>query len=668
VSEETAFAKKLRERREQQARQAADKATRARVAQVEVTTWADGLIPDVDGVGGEKKRDATDDALDRLLNDIDVIEGYHKFCGKMRVDKRRRTTDGIKVSCPIPGHVDANPSAWVNTDKNVWYCGRCGQGGDVYDLAAFHFGMPVPGYKEGGSFHELRKKMALSYGYTFQEAPGLDKPILVPPAQAQEPRERSVPKSSAGDRVALASADSIASGVTDMNAARKLLGEDKILRGQVVDELPADDATVTHIFGDEEPEKPATLDWHKLAKEETFLAKYMDICTVDDAPEEYHFWNAILALGLAVGRDVVLDDQKRVLANLFVCLLGGTGDRKSRSHAHLDELIYQAMPFKTDDPAGKGVDILDSMASAEALISGFINPIFDPTDPKKVASFSPVKGLIRFNELSALVGRAARKGNVLKPTLMEIYDGSRVLQTASMTHGRKRAENPFGSMFTTTQPGALKTLLREDDAVSGFLNRIVFATGVPKKPVPIGGAQIDVMPAVDPLKRVQGWAGFGRIVLWSDPAVRTFTEFFHDVLHPVQQADESGLLNRLDLLAKKLILLLCINEHRAEVNQDVVEMVIGMYPYLTAAYGIPAAHIGSTINSEVRDELLRHINAHTKAGGITLRRLMINVKRKNFPLDIVAKTIKHLCDLGFIEAQATSGVGRPTVKYKVTAD
>jgi hypothetical protein len=55
-------------------------------------------------------------------------------------------------SCPIPGHADANPSAWVNTEKNVWYCGRCSQGGDVYDLAAFHFGMPVPGYKEGGKF------------------------------------------------------------------------------------------------------------------------------------------------------------------------------------------------------------------------------------------------------------------------------------------------------------------------------------------------------------------------------------------------------------------------------------------------------------------------------------------------------------------------------------
>lgn len=661
MSEETVFQKKLRERREAAAKLAAKKETEARVAKVSSSAWDKDLIPDL---GDDPARTESDDALDRLLNDIDIIEAYHKFCGKMKVDKRRRTTDGIKVSCPVPGHRDSNPSAWVNTEKNVWFCGPCDRGGDVYDLAAFYFGMPVPGYKEGSNFHELRKKMAESYGYTFHTAPGLDKPILVPPEKAEEARARSVSKSP--DE--LSDTTTIPHDASEMAKARKLIGEDKIIKGvKVVGELPTEDATVTHIFGEVEPEALPILAWRKLAREETFLEKYMSICVEDDAPEEYHFWNGLLALGFAVGRDVLLDDQKRVLANLFVCLLGGTGDRKSRSHGHLDELLYQALPYRLDDPSGKGVDIIDSVASAEALVGSFINPQFDPSEPKKIVGYAPVRGLIRFNELSALVGRASRKGNVLKPTLMEIYDGTRVLQTLSVMHGRKRAENPFGSLFTTTQPGALKTLLREDDAVSGFLNRIVFATGIPKKPIPIGGAVINIEPAVDYLKRVQGWAGFGRIITWSPEAVRAFTEFFHDVLHPAQQVDESGLLNRMDLLAKKLILLLCVNEHRLEVPEDIVHLVIGMYPYLTAAYGVPAAHIGSTINSEVRDELLRHIQGHTDKGGITLRRLMINIKRKNYPLDVVAKTIKHLCDLNFIEANATTGVGRPTVKYKIAS-
>ena len=645
VSEETTFQRKLREKREREAAESAKRETAVKVAEVS-STWAADLIPGADD--SRPDGDTTKADLDRLINSITIIEAYHKWCGKMRVDKRRKTVEGIKVSCPIPGHRDANPSAWLNTDKDVWYCGRCGQGGDVYDLAAFHFGFKVPGYKEGGEFHELRKKIAGSYGYTFVDAPGLSHPLMVPPETADIAKLRAAAK----EPVKVV-AGSIAS--SEATKARE-------------EEAERWDAVVHTDFVGDEPAALPTLDWRKLVSESTFLEAYMGVCIEDDAPEEYHFWNGLLALGLAVGRDVTLDDQKRVLANLFVCLLGPTGDGKSRSHGHLEELLYTAFPYRTDDPSGKGVDLIQSPASAEALIGSFINPIYDPTDAKKIAGYAPVRGLIEFNELSSLVGRASRKGNVLKPTLMEIYDGARVVQTLSMTHGKKRAENPFGSLFTTAQPLALKTLLREDDASSGFLNRIVFATATPKKRIPIGGKLIDIEPAVDPLRRVQGWAGFGRIVSWSEDAVRLFTEFFHEVLYPAQQEDETGLLNRMDLLAKKLILLLCINEHRIEVPGEIVTKVAGMFSYITSAYGVPAAHIGSTINSEVRDELMKHIIKHTATGGITMRRLMLNIKRKNFPLDVVTKTMKHLTDLGFIEAQATTGVGRPTVKFKAARD
>jgi hypothetical protein len=642
VNEETKFQRKLREKREREAAETARRETSARVAEIATSTWADDLIP-----GEDAPRADTDAELDRLVKSITIIEAYHKWCGKMRVDRRRKVAEGIKVSCPIPGHRDANPSAWLNTDKNLFYCGRCGQGGDVYDLAAFHFGMPVPGYKEGGQFHELRKKIAQSYGYTFMEAPGLDRPMLVPPEKAHE------------------------KPVAAVTELRKALGEKEIIAkasGEGVDK--EESAKIyTDLVGEEPPALP-TLDWRKLCKEGTFLDTYMHICIEDDAPEEYHFWNGLLALGLAVGRDVSLDDQKRVLANLFVCLLGPTGDGKSRSHSHVEELLFRTFPYKPEDITGRSVDVMLSPASAEVLISAFVNPIIDPLDPKKIAGYAPVRGLIEFNELSSLVGRASRKGNVLKPTLMELYDGARVVQTMSMTHGKKRAENPFGSLFTTAQPKALRTLLQDDDASSGFLNRIVFATATPKPRIPIGGKRIEIDAAIEPLRAVQGWAGFGRVVSWSDESVKVFTEFFHKTLYPIQQADDTGLLNRMDLLIKKLILLLCINEHSGVVEAQHVEKVIDMLPYLTAAYGVPAIHIGSTINSDIQDELLKHINRHSAKGGITLRLLMINIKRKKFPLDQVAKTLKHLTELGFIEAQASppGSVGRPTVKYKTAKD
>lgn len=610
------FRKKLEERRAREA--AAESAATA-----EEFKFDDDLIPDLEGTSTPP---GSNPDMDRAIESIGIVDAYRNWCGKSSPSRADARTEGIKVSCPIPTHPDRDPSAWLNTEKDTWFCGSCSVGGDAYDIAAYHFGFPVPGYKEGGKFHELREKMASSFGYTFVTAPGLDKPMVVAPEP--EYTEPVLPETAYGE------------------------------------------TTVTPIFdeGEEPYSDLPSLDWRRIVEPGTFLHTYMEQCIKDDVPEEYHFWNAMLAIGMAIGREATLWDQQPVYGNLFICLLGPTGDGKSRSYSHIRRLLHAALPHRWEDPNSPGTLFVSSPASAEVLISSFSKPVADPINPKAIAYYAPVRGLIEFNELSSLVGRAARKGNVLKPTLMEFYDASPLVATSSMTHGVKKAENPYASAFTTTQPLALKELLRETDAHSGFLNRWVFASGKPKRRVPIGGAQIDIRPAVMPLKEIAGWTGRGKVVKWSDEAAAMFTEYFHSTLHPAQLRDETGLLTRMDLLAKKLILLLCANSKLDEVPEAIVVAVQSMFSYLTAAYGIPAAHIGSTVASEVKDEIMRHITRYTeKKGGITLRDLNKCLKRKNFPLELVSKTLKHLADLGFIEAAATKGPGRPTVKYKVAS-
>lgn len=585
-----------------------------------VDVFDSDLVPDLDGVSSSP---ASDPELDRIIENISILDAYRKWCGKSKPSSGDRRKEGIKVSCPIPSHPDRDPSAWLNTDKNVWFCGSCETGGDAYDIAAYHYGFPVPGYKEGASFHELRRKMAESYGYVFKTAPGLDKPIIIAPEPEPEEKEEPAPSS----------------------------------------------AKVIPILGEPAGDEPLpALDWRKLVEPDTFLDAYMKACILDDAPEEYHFWNGMLALGQAIGRDVKLYDQKPVLGNLFICLLGPTGDGKSRSYFHLQNMLWKALPHKWEDAASKGTLFVNSPASAEVLIHAFQKPVADPDNPKHVAFYAPVRGLVEFNELSSLIGRASRKGNVLKPTLMEFYDGAASISSQSLASGVKRAENAFASCFTTTQPKALRDLLRDADASSGFLNRWIFATGTPKRRVAIGGAQIDTTPAVEPLQAVQGWAGFGKMIQWSELAADMFTEYFHEVLHPAQLADDTGLLTRMDLLAKKLILLLSANSHDNEVTVKTVDRVVSMFGYLTAAYGVPAAHIGSTISKDVVEELERHIKRYTdKRGGISQNELNKCIKRKNFPIELVSKCLKYMSELGMIETFSTSGVGRPTVKYRMCA-
>jgi len=613
MSESTAFQRKLEERR----RKAAEEQ-----AATDFTHDSD-LIPE-----NPYNKTPEDIELDRVVSSIDIVDGYRRFCGKMNPVVRQGQTEGIKISCPKPSHPDNDPSAWINTKDQVWFCGGCQEGGDIYDIAAYHFGYPVPGYKEGATFHELRRSMAEAYGYSFVTIPGKVEKVMVsptaePPPEAQE-QESDIELSESG-------------------------------RPAVVEQLFEDDDIIF-----------PTLDWRPIVVPGTFMYEYMQCTTIDDVPEEYHFWNGLIALGLAIGRDVSLYDQIPVYGNIFLCLMGHTGDGKSRSYSHLRRLLKAALPYKFDDETNKGAEIVQSAGSAESLIHHFSKPVMDPINPKMVAYYAPVRGLIEYNELSGLVGRTARVGNVIKPTLMDFYDASTTVSTSSMTHGRKVAEMPFASAFTTTQPRAFKDLIKRSDADSGFLNRWIFASGQAKTRVAVGGVSVDVGPAVKPLLEVHGWAGSGRVVQWDIEAIERFTDFYHAVLHPAQKRDDSGFLTRMDLTLKKLILLFAANQMLDVVHVDLVDAVLRMYPYLVSAYSIPAAQLGNTLAQEIQDELLRQIKRGTekKSNGMTLREINLMIKRKKYPLDLVTKTLKYMTDLGMIEAVASKGAGRPTVRYR----
>jgi hypothetical protein len=615
----TKFRAAIEERRRREAEEAAAKSA---TYPSEPGHDAD-LIPEAPYERSEQDRE-----LDRVIDGISIVDAYTRWCGKSEVKVRGGQTEGIKVSCPVPGHADRNPSAWLNTEKGTWFCAACDRGGDSYDIAAFHFG--VSDYKTGANFHELRRRMAGSLGYTFITPPGVSHPIPVAPVS--EPDPPSEPEST---------------GEPDGTAA------------SVVSIAPPED-------DDWEIEFP-TLDWRALVEPHTFLDEYMQCTWMDDIPEEYHFWNGLLAVGLALGRDATLWDRRPIFGNLFVCLLGNTGDGKSRSFESLKDLLVKALPHRWDDPNSKGIRVVQSPASAEVLIHNFSKPVLDPTNPKVVSYYAPVRGLIDFNELSGLVGRTNRQGNVLKPTLMEFYDASGVISTSSMTTGTKEAWQPYASAFTTTQPRALKDLMKKSDVDSGFLNRWIFASGKPKQRLSLGGFKLDITPAVKPLQDIHGWVGFKKDITWDEDASKLLDEFFQRRVFPAQKIDDSGFLTRLDLTLKKLILLFTANQKLESVPKEMVEKAIAMFPYLIAAYELPAEHIGNSLAHEVQQELLRHIRRYTTSGkGITFRELGSCIKRKKFPPDLVHKMLKILADMGEIEAVTTNAgkVGRPTVRYK----
>lgn len=583
-----------------------------------------------------------------IVDGLDIISAYNQFAGKGTVPPTSKT-DGIKVRCPNPSHPDNNPSAWINTDKQVWTCGSCEMGGDKYDIAAWYFGMPVPGYKSGRLFHELRERIAASQGYSVTRAAGIT--IVEPRAEQPAPPPALVSK----PEPTVTLPDGTVIDPTAPPAPPVL---------EPVVDIPRAD--------DEDEVLEVELDWKPLAPAGTFLHKYMNQVVIDDVPEEYHFWHALLAVSSAVGRDATLEDLRPVYANLFICILGRTGVGKSKAKYLLDQLLHQALPYSATDPFSKGVFRAPALASAEALIWAFQKKIEDPSAPKgkPVYDIFPVRGIVEYSELSSLIARTQRQGSSLVPTLMEFYDMSATVSTMSRTHGTETAVEPFACALTTSQPKSLKGLLTMSDAASGFLNRWFFAMGKEKRRIPIGGAAPDIAPSVKPLQQIQAWATTVGSVPWSQDAKDAFTKLFYDSLEPNMRADDTDLLSRLDLLCKKLVLLFTANMMHAEVQVESVQQVEYMLPYLLKCYNVPGTQVGSTLQSEIRTEVLRVVAAHQekKKIGPSARDISRALQRKKYPLDLFNKTLKGMVDAEDLHSESAlpeGGKGRPTTRYTV---
>lgn len=579
----------------------------------------DDLIPD--GSSGTPEGDG----LDIVIDQLDIIDTYLLWCGKMSPDYGAGQRESIMISCPDPQHRDSDPSAWINLDEQVWFCGTCQKGGDKYDIAAWHFGYDVPSYKTS-SFPELRRKMAEALGYSVRKSVG---------------------------------------------------GRDIVTGGPGLGEPEPEPelATVTQIAGDPVRQRsdPSRLwpqiDWRAIVSEGTFLNIWMKECAKDDLPEEYYFWLGLVALGMAIGDDATLDDSNPVKGNLFICLLGATGMGKSRSVRALEELVRDALPYDHDDPHSTGACLIANPGSAEALADSFSRPLMvDPLDPTKITGYAKVRGLLKVSELSDLVASGNRAGNKIKPMLMDLYDAPTDITLRSRGFGTVRAETPYCSMVTSTQPGAIKDLVAHTDVASGFANRFVFAGGQPKRLVAIGRSRLNLTDAAQALRRVRSWSGSGRLVNLDGAAAARFTAFFDSEIAPAKLDEDKALMARFDLVLKKVILLFSANEFVEVPPAALVDRVLAIYPYMINSTALVAEQVGSNTFNECMDAVAALISTWEGDKPPSVRDID-RFTPKRFNREMLIKVVSALLSLERIVEipSAVGDRGRPTVRYRSVA-
>jgi hypothetical protein len=577
------------------------------------------------------------EALDKAIEQLGIINAYMKWCRKMTPKVMPGQVESIMISCPNPQHPDKNPSAWINKAKDTYFCSGCQQGGDIWDIAAYAFGYPVPGYKQDAvMFRELREKIGADLGFQQLKSITGKTVVVAPPATKTEEPPAKKP--------ALTPA-----------AAEEELAKEEI---------------------EENNRNAPTIEWRDFIQQDSFLREYLEATTQDTCPEEYHFWNGLMALGFAIGREVTLDDTEQVVGNLFVCLTGPSSAGKSRSKRHLSRLLRTSLPYDAANKVSRGVKIMKAPGSAEYLIAGFTSMDEIPSPMpggRAIQAFYPVRGLVEFDELSQLMSTAGRVGNAIRPQLMELFDAPEVLESGSLSGGTRHAEHPFGSVISTTQNRSLRKLLEAGDDGSGFINRWIFAQGKLKQRLPMGGAVIDLNAAGHKLSHVHQWAFKGRKLGMSADAMKLWADFFYSTVVPTQdKADEQGtaVLARMDLTMKKLFLLFAANRMEEIVSEDSVKQSIALWPYLLKTFGAVSVEMKKSQTSDLQDEILGQIKRLTDRNGVAPSRKQIYdmVKRK------LEGGTKELVDLLTVLVKAelihevppkAGSVGRPTMRYEV---
>lgn len=602
--------------------------------EVDYSAYAD-LVPEAEPVDPVVEK--ANETIDSLITSLGIVGAYNAFIKKMK-PKVGRKSESIMISCPLPWHEDKNPSAWMNSDKNVWHCAACERGGDFYDLAAIGLGYNLETYKTE-SFPELRRDIAKHFGYEVFEVPGEESVLYT-----EEPTKPNGVK-------------------VEVKSTPSATEEDEELDESVLN-LEAE------IQAKLETSEDYTIKWRDIVKPNTFIWKYMEAASQDQNVEEFHFWNSLLALGMAVGRNVYANDNPAVYANLFVCLLGGSSTGKTKSRRYLDDMLLKVLPFDEGLDYPDGAKEIVQPNSAEFLIRSFMHPVQTMTASGALTTsdYASVRGLVRFEEMSSYKAIAGRQGSDLGSRMLEFYDCKKRVSTGSLASGSTIAGDPFASAFTTTQPRSLAKILSQSDEDSGFLNRWLFVGGKSKPEVFWGSRKPDMKAAEDELFRIHIWANTTRAVGLSKEAEWQGNKDLNDFVGPDKNKHDPA-LGRIDLTIKKLCLLFAINEMTDEITLEIYQRVMKLYNYIKSYSLFKSENLQSVSErTEVENFIIEKCREFYDMTGEwpTARDIMRKVTRKvNGSTDLV-RTLDSMCKTGYLHVDILKPkVGRPTTRYAV---
>ena len=490
----------------------------------------------------------------RLIKERLGIEGAVRQFGKpqpgLKIGSR---TDGIHVRCPFPAHTDNNPSAWINTVKDTWFCGGCQIGGDQIDFyaAVLHGLSGDEFHRDKTQFRDILFELAGVLGID----PEPPQAIPLDPVPEPEPQPPA-PAPSRPEPVPNEPDEPITVTVEDVEAGIDPASIDW-------DERDSGDSDQVPCY-----------DWTDLnLSSGTFLYEWMSYYTkwYGWIPHEYFMMLGLQLIGLACGHETTADiGSFKVNGSTMFAIIGPSQYGKSTALNHQRDLIHDAQISKFNPEDGVGIKLMKTPGSPEQLLKSIRTDIKDPLDPTREIEV-PTTGLLYEHEFATFASKASRTGGGhIKQRFIELHDFSKrgdepeiVIDDSSLTNGVRIVHDCFMSFVFLTQTDALRALVEGKDLVGGFFQRVhpVFGSSRMRR------KHSTRPPSHHPF--VESYANLWRAartttrtILEVPDSVLDYLDTNATIAHLEQMAIDNSLFGRLTMHVHRFAFLFAVNDQR----------------------------------------------------------------------------------------------------------
>lgn len=301
-----------------------------------------------------------------------------------------------------------------------------------------------------------------------------------------------------------------------------------------------------------------------------------------EASDAFHLFTFLACAGSGLGRTAYVPYGFPVFANLYVTLVGPTGEsRKTSALRHAEE---------TGKRADDSWRILRGISTAEGLIAQVADPWEEKDKTGKVISqggTADKRLLIWLGELSAFL-RKARQERVahVVPFLADAWDCLPTLDLPTR-NTPLRVTRPYISLVSASTPEWLEGSLSDREIMGGFANRFLFSVGEPKAPIPFPDPPDERLRnrIVAHLAAVRlAWQGREEAIPLS-PTARGVWESFYLTWKGYRWPDPlmAALLQRLPDQCLKIALLYAVLEESAVITDELLQVALEVGKYAVAS-------------------------------------------------------------------------------------